>query len=299
MLRFASSLESLGVLDSLQPQPRAPHRPDVGPDGVHVLVDPELLLVLLLGISAAPVRGARAFVQRGDDAAAARDTRELVHHRAEIDRVVERGDAEGDVERFVLRQTAAPLHRRPGSEGMARRAARRTKPRPSPMTASTTRSPTAYSPSSGTARCCEAQLLAAPTLEHAVAGLDVARRAGAGSRRIRVAAKGGLPSRARGSGTGRRPRRSGRRTHVPALFAGELGPTVDLVRSFASIPGASKVECSARHVGVRRKHRLQERQVRSSSNSPRTRRAPDVGKEPRRQQTITADFLRGLPASAW
>ena len=48
----------------------------------------------------APLRygRARALVQRGDDAAAARDARELADHRAQVERVVERRDAEGEVE---------------------------------------------------------------------------------------------------------------------------------------------------------------------------------------------------------
>ena len=74
----------------------------------------------------APLRyGARVpSFSAGDDAAAARHARELADHRAQVERVVERGDAERDVE--ARRRRTGAARRRPGRAGTGRRAPRRT-----------------------------------------------------------------------------------------------------------------------------------------------------------------------------
>src|SRR5438477_5600030 len=86
------------VLEPDGNEPRARERPDVRPERVHVLVDAELLLALLLRVRAADVGRLRPFVQRRDDAAAPRDAGELLRHRLEVECVVQSRDAEGDVE---------------------------------------------------------------------------------------------------------------------------------------------------------------------------------------------------------
>ena len=101
MFRCASSPGPCAYSRRTGRRPGARERPHVRPHRVDVLVDPELLLVLLLGVRAAPVGRARPLVQPGDDAAAPRHARELADHRLEVERVVERRDAEGDVERAV------------------------------------------------------------------------------------------------------------------------------------------------------------------------------------------------------
>src|SRR5579885_775608 len=100
---------ALRVLEADRPEPGAGEGREVGPQRVDVLVDAELLLVLLLRIRGARVRGARALVQRGDDAAAARHARELAAHRRKVECVVERRDAERDVEAPVGEREPLPV----------------------------------------------------------------------------------------------------------------------------------------------------------------------------------------------
>src|SRR5262249_11334254 len=98
---FRELAGALSVLEANGAQARPSECPEVGPHRVDVLVDPELLLVLLLGVRAAPVRGARPLVDPGDDTAAPRYPSELGAHRRQIDGMVKRRHAERDVEASV------------------------------------------------------------------------------------------------------------------------------------------------------------------------------------------------------
>ena len=68
---------------------------------MHVLVDPELLLLRLVLDLAARAHRARALVQRGDHAAAAVTRAISRDHPREVERVVQRGDAVDEVEGAV------------------------------------------------------------------------------------------------------------------------------------------------------------------------------------------------------
>ena len=91
-------VEAVGPLDPPDPQAGARERGDVRPDGVHVLVDPQRLFRLLLGILRAAQDAARPLVQPRHDGARPRDARHLAHHPLEVERVVQRRDAVDDVE---------------------------------------------------------------------------------------------------------------------------------------------------------------------------------------------------------
>ena len=185
-----------------RPAPR--ERPEVRPHRVHVLVDAELLLVLLLRVAAAPVRRARALVERGDDASAPRHPRELADHRAEVDRVVERRDAEGDVEGCRRRTGAA--RRRPGGVGTGRRAPRRTA-RGRGRSAGRRRGRTRRTRSRAAAGAARPSSWPRRSRARGRPG-GRSGRGGAGSC-ARSRPRRGRPSRGRGSGTAA-PRRSGR-----------------------------------------------------------------------------------------
>ena len=171
----------------------------------------------------------------GDDAAAARHARELADHRAQVERVVERGDAEGEVEAAVgereplavgldaqVRADALLEEARRGrarSAGRRRDRRRRTRSRAARGAATPSSSP----------RRSRAR------------GRRGGRsgRAGAGSR-ARSPPRRGPPSRGRGSGTAA-PRRSGRRPRTsPAR--GRARGHASSSRSFASMPGRGRVE---------------------------------------------------------
>ena len=74
---------------------------DVRPHRVHVLVDPERLLALLVRILRAPRQTPRPLVQPRDDGTAARDPSHLLHHPRQVERVMKGRDAVDDVERLV------------------------------------------------------------------------------------------------------------------------------------------------------------------------------------------------------
>ncbi len=87
-------------------RPGAGERPQVGVERVHVLVDPVLELLCLVRSPAGAVDGARPLVQRDDAPAVARHARHLADHAAEVEGVVQRGDAVRDVERLVRERKA-------------------------------------------------------------------------------------------------------------------------------------------------------------------------------------------------
>ena len=124
MLRPASSPGPCAYSSRTRPQARPRERPQVRPHRVHVLVDPELLLVLLLRVRAAPVGRPRALVQR-------RRRCRRGASRARARRPSRRGRARGGASRRRTRRRSCrrrtgAARRRPGRAGTGRRAPRRT-----------------------------------------------------------------------------------------------------------------------------------------------------------------------------
>ena len=90
-----------------------------------MLVDPVLALLRLARRVAGAIDRPRALVERDDVTAAARDARHLTHHASEVERVMERRDAVGHVERAVRERAGS--RRPPARGGTGRRPARRTR----------------------------------------------------------------------------------------------------------------------------------------------------------------------------
>ena len=91
---------ALRLLDAPYDEAGARERPEVCVERVHVLVDAEALLLCLVGDVGRGAERARALVQRAHPAALAGDARHLAHHRRQVERMVQRGDAVRDVERL-------------------------------------------------------------------------------------------------------------------------------------------------------------------------------------------------------
>ena len=89
---------ALRLLDPTHDETRAREGPQIGVERVHVLVDPVRLLLRLIGHVARRADRPRPLVERADHAVTPGDARHLAHHRAEVERVVERGDAVRKVE---------------------------------------------------------------------------------------------------------------------------------------------------------------------------------------------------------
>ena len=262
MFRLRELPGPLGVLEPNGAQARSGEGPDVGPHRVDVLVDAELLLVLLLGVRAAPVRRARALVQPRDDAAAP-------GRRARARRPSRRGRARGGGSprrrrRRRRRRRTAAARRRPGSEGTGRRAARRTAPRPRPISGSTTRSQATYSQPRGR-RCSEAQLFAAPISSTRSPGSTYRSSRSWKPCSVAAQARSSQPRSRFRNGSAASIRSSA--SYQPCSFAssGQAASS----RSFASIPGASRSRRLAMAPSAVAYRRPQERQASDSSSAPR------------------------------
>src|SRR5205085_8283712 len=97
----ADQRPSLRTLHPPDAKTGARERRRVRPDRVHVLVDAQLLLGFLLRGVAAREQTARSLVQRAHEPSSPRHPRQLAHQRTQFERVVQRRDAERQIEDLV------------------------------------------------------------------------------------------------------------------------------------------------------------------------------------------------------
>ena len=206
MLRLASSPEPSAYSSRTGRRPARMHRPDVGPDRVDVLVDPR-------APSRVPARGSSRFGRaRGFPRSAPRRLRPRRVTRASSQTIAPRSIAWWSV------ATQKATSKLPSANGSRSPSAWMRRYRADALheeAASAEADHRVDDEVAGDVLAAERhEMLRGPALrgadlEHAVAGPDVAGRAGAESR-ARSRPRSGSPSRARGSGTAA-PRRSGRR----------------------------------------------------------------------------------------
>ena len=236
MFRRGELGRALGVLEPQRPQAGPRERPEVRPHRVDVLVDPELLLVLLLGVRAAPVR-ARACPR---SAPATMPPRRVT--RASSPTIARRSSAWWSVATQNATSKLPSANGQPLAVGLDAQvradALLEEAPRPSPITGSTTRS-------HGDVLAAERhEVLRRPALrradlEHAVARARRSGRAGAGSRaRSRAQARSSQPRSRFRNGSAASMRSSASYQPCSRASTGHASSS----RSFASMPGRGRVE---------------------------------------------------------